>query len=243
MSALLKLLPAAAVGLVAYANSDELAKSLNIITKVQVAATAGIEMQGIAEAVAQEYTSEGTLPVDNFGKFLRENMRERGGKNTRDRTKDVWGTEYKLIVKGEGFEVQSAGPDTKWNTDDDLKYFYSIKELGGPGADVAAGSGQSGSSGKASHSSTANQRRSSPSPAQTPSTQSPEETKRKVVESQMKRAEGGSAQAQYDLGLRYLSGDGVGKDDAKAREWLEKSAEGGNSEAKRKLESLNAGKL
>ncbi|MBI3875696.1 MAG: SEL1-like repeat protein [Verrucomicrobia bacterium] len=59
----------------------------------------------------------------------------------------------------------------------------------------------------------------------------------------MKRAESGSAQAQYDLGLRYLTGDGVEKDDGKAREWLQKSADGGNAQARNKLNSLNAAKL
>lgn len=244
MSALLKLLPAAALGLVAYANSDELAKSLNIITKVQVAATSGIEMQGIAEAVAQEYTSEGTLPVADFGKFLRESMREKGGKNTRDRTRDLWGTEYQLVVKGEGFEVRSAGPDTKWNTGDDLKYFYSLKELGGPGAEAAASAGKS-SPGRNTAGATPRQNQSGTAksaPTNAPPSTMSEETRRRVVEFQTKRAEGGSAQAQYDIGLRYLTGDGVERDETKAREWLQKSADGGNNQAKRKLETLGAAK-
>ena len=240
MSALLKLLPAAALGIVAYLNADDLKKYLDIVGKVQVAATSGIEMQGIAEAVAMEFTNEGTLPLDNFGQFLKDNLREKGGKNTRDRTKDMWGTEYKLILKGEGFEVQSAGPDKAWKTEDDLNYFYSLKELGGAGtAAEAASKSKSGASAQPAASSV---RRPAETAVSAVPTQSAEETRRKVVESQMRRATNGSAQAQYDLGLRYLSGDGVDKDEAKGREWLEKSAQGGNKEAERKLQTLGAAK-
>lgn len=240
MSALLKLLPAAALGLVAYLNADDLKKYLDIVGKVQVAATSGIEMQGIAEAVAMEFTNEGTLPLDNFGQFLKDNLREKGGKNTRDRTKDMWGTEYKLILKGEGFEVQSAGPDKAWKTEDDLNYFYSLKELGGAG--TAAEAAAKSKSGASPQPAAASARRPAEAAVSALPTQSAEETRRKVVESQMRRATNGSAQAQYDLGLRYLSGDGVDKDEAKGREWLEKSAQGGNKEAARKLQTLGAAK-
>ena len=241
MSAMLKLLPAAALGLVAYLNADDMKKYLDIVGKVQVAATEGIEMQGIAEAVAAEYTSEGTLPLDNFGQFLKENMREKGGKDTRDRSKDLWGTDYRLNVKGEGFEVKSAGPDKTWSTSDDLNYYYSLKEIGGAGA-AAAAAAKSGQSASSPAASTAAAKSTATKSASTLPTQSAEETKRKVVESQMSRAAAGSAQAQLDLGLRYLEGDGVEKDEAKGRDWLIKSAQGGNGEAERKLKTLGVAK-
>lgn len=40
-------------------------------------------------------------------------------------------------------------------------------------------------------------------------TQAPDETARKLLEFQERRAEEGSAAAQYDLGMRYLKGEGV----------------------------------
>lgn len=66
-----------------------------------------------------------------------------------------------------------------------------------------------------------------------------EETVRKTVEFQKKRAEEGSSVAQYDLGLRYLKGDGVEKDEEAGRKWLEKSAKDGNTQASKKLKELN----
>lgn len=46
-----------------------------------------------------------------------------------------------------------------------------------------------------------------------------------------KRAEGGDVIAQYDLGTRYLKGDGVKQDDAAAFEWIRRAAEKNNAEA------------
>lgn len=65
-----------------------------------------------------------------------------------------------------------------------------------------------------------------------------EETVRKTVEFQKKRAEDGSTTAQYDLGMRYLTGDGVEKDPETARRWLEAAAKAGHSQAAKKLEEL-----
>lgn len=65
-----------------------------------------------------------------------------------------------------------------------------------------------------------------------------EERERKVVEFQKKRAAEGSAVFQYDLGIRYLNGQGVEKDEVLAREWLAKSAAQGHLPAQRKLREL-----
>src|SRR6059036_47182 len=48
-----------------------------------------------------------------------------------------------------------------------------------------------------------------------------QETLKKTIEFEKKNAEKGSAWAQYSLGLRHLTGDGVEKDEAAARKWLE----------------------
>ena len=66
------------------------------------------------------------------------------------------------------------------------------------------------------------------------------EAAKKAVESQMKRAEAGSSGAQYDLGVRYLKGDGVEKDPSLARKWLSASAKQDNTSAQRKLAELDA---
>ncbi len=66
-----------------------------------------------------------------------------------------------------------------------------------------------------------------------------EEAARKAVEFQKKRAEEGSESAQYELGVRYLKGDGVVKDEATGRKWLAQSAKNGYGPATRKLEELD----
>ena len=47
----------------------------------------------------------------------------------------------------------------------------------------------------------------------------------KTIEFQKKRAEGGAPTAQYDLGIRYLNGDGVEQNAELAQKWLQALAE------------------
>jgi len=65
-----------------------------------------------------------------------------------------------------------------------------------------------------------------------------DEALRKTVEFQKKRAEEGFESAQYELGVRYLKGDGVEKDEAMGRKWLQESAKNGYGAAAQKLEEL-----
>jgi TPR repeat protein len=58
----------------------------------------------------------------------------------------------------------------------------------------------------------------------------------KVLKFQQDQAANGSPSAQYDLGMRYLRGDGVEKDETLARQWLEKSAAQDNAQAKAALQ-------
>ncbi|MEO7676533.1 MAG: SEL1-like repeat protein [Verrucomicrobiota bacterium] len=74
----------------------------------------------------------------------------------------------------------------------------------------------------------------------------PEKTKeqkaemvRKTVEFQKKRAEAGAPTAQYDLALRYLTGNGVEKDPKLGRKWLETAATNGSNQAVKKLSELD----
>jgi len=65
-----------------------------------------------------------------------------------------------------------------------------------------------------------------------------QENVRKTIEFQKKRAAEGSPSAQYELGLRYLLGDGVDKDETAGMKLLEQSAAQDYTLAKRKLEEL-----
>lgn len=63
-------------------------------------------------------------------------------------------------------------------------------------------------------------------------------TDKKRLEFQTKKAEAGADYAQYDLGIRYLNGDGVEKNVDTGKKWLEKAAKNGHSGAKKKLQEL-----
>ena len=65
-----------------------------------------------------------------------------------------------------------------------------------------------------------------------------QETLRKTIEFQKKRAAEGSPSAQYELGLRYLEGDGVEKDEPAGMQLLQESAKQDYTLAKKKLEEL-----
>jgi hypothetical protein len=268
VSVLLKILPLAAAAGVVSMNSDALKKSLGVIGKVQVAATSGVEMQGIAEALARDFVEDRDLPIENFGGWLKENLRQKDGKETRDKSKDPWGTEYRLDVDAakNGFSVHSAGPDKAWKSDDDLNYFYSLTGIDGKNAispelaararaqaarqgtsaSMSAGAGTGGSrtgtnSGPRTTKASTGKLASTPAPK--PS-QSAEETTRKVIESQTRRAQGGDAQAAFDLAIRYITEDGVFKDYAQAKTLLEQAVKNADSQtlrdkAQTQLDNLN----
>lgn len=234
-----RILPILAVGVAVYLGKDAFKDNLNVVGKVQNAATSGIEVDAIADIVMTEFLENTHLPVEDFGKFLRENSQVgKGGKEGRDRTKDPWGTPYRLKVVRYGYEVLCAGPDAKWDTPDDVKAARSLKEVPGglavtPEAyekktATAANPGKPVVSAKLANGSL---------PRQTA-----EETERKVLEFHIRQAEAGSARYQYELGLRYLEGRGVEQDPVKGREWLEKAAAGGNADAVLKIKALEAGK-
>ena len=53
-----------------------------------------------------------------------------------------------------------------------------------------------------------------------------------------RRADEGSDDAQYQLGVRYLTGKGTAKNEKLGREWLGKAAKQGHSQASKKLAEL-----
>lgn len=61
----------------------------------------------------------------------------------------------------------------------------------------------------------------------------------RVVALTKERAEKGRSAAQFALGMRYLSGDGVPANPKLGREWIEKSAKQGETDAVKKLKELD----
>ncbi len=66
--------------------------------------------------------------------------------------------------------------------------------------------------------------------------------KANVVKINQQRADKGDADAQFRMGELYRDGDGVPKDDVRAREFFGKAASQGNKDAARALEKMNASK-
>ena len=259
MSVLLKILPLAAAAGVAVMNGDALKKSLDVVDKVRSAATSGVEMQGIAEALARDFVDDKNLPVEDFGGWLKENMRQKDGRETRDKSKDPWGTEYRLTVDvpKNGFSVLSAGPDTNWKSEDDLNYFYSLTGIEGKNAistelakraqsqaskqGVSTAAGTSGST-KSSAPGTSSKKAVATSPPKP--AQSAEERLSNTIEFRKKRAATGEAQASFDLAINYFTGEGVEKDYVEAKRLLEQAEKNASTEtlrekAKIHLENLN----
>lgn len=65
-----------------------------------------------------------------------------------------------------------------------------------------------------------------------------EEQEAKLIAFQKKNAADGLPSAQFDLGMRFLAGNGLEKNQATARKWLEAAARQGHTQAIRKLEEL-----
>ena len=259
MSVLLKILPLAAAAGVAVMNGDALKKSLDVVDKVRSAATSGVEMQGIAEALARDFVDDKNLPVEDFGGWLKENMRQKDGRETRDKSKDPWGTEYRLTVDvpKNGFSVLSAGPDKNWKSEDDLNFFYSLTGIEGKNAistelakraqsqaskqGVSTAAGTSGST-KSSAPGTSSKKAVATSPPKP--AQSAEERLSNTIEFRKKRAATGEAQASFDLAINYFTGEGVEKDYVEAKRLLEQAEKNAGTEtlrekAKIHLENLN----
>lgn len=65
-----------------------------------------------------------------------------------------------------------------------------------------------------------------------------QKTESNLIKYHRQRAEAGSDNAQYELGMRYLTGAGVPKDEKIGRDWIDKAAKGGNAKAVKKLQEL-----
>jgi hypothetical protein len=239
---LLKVMPLAALGAVGYGGFQALDRNADLLSEVKVLATQNMEMRGIADTVAMEYTENEVLPLSNFSAFLVENLREAKGTGKRDRSRDLWDTPYELWTASGGFEIRSAGPDATWDTDDDLKLFYDLHGLADkplPPAGLSSNPGRLSPRALAQANPPATAGPSSGlRPASSRPAQDQEALDRRILESQQRRAADGLPSSQFDLGLRYLTGNGVEQNPELAREWIEKAAEAGHRPAIIKLEEL-----
>lgn len=131
---LFRLLPLAALGYVCSANSGVLKKnlrafeqSMDILGAVQTTASS-VEMSEIARAVRMYHLESNTLPLDHFEAFLKEHMTQASGKRTRDPSRDLWNTPFRIAKTRDGFKILSAGPDKKWGTADDVSSAHALSD-------------------------------------------------------------------------------------------------------------------
>lgn len=61
----------------------------------------------------------------------------------------------------------------------------------------------------------------------------------RIINFQRQNAISGNRSAQYDLGMRYLKGDGLEQDLKEARHWLQLAAKNGHTRAKKQLAQLD----
>ena len=121
----LKLVTLAAVGWILFVNRSQFVASIPALERLASKIEAKLEIHRIASLVQRHYAQTGQLPTQNLGDAIRKHLVIRRQK---DPTKDQWGTGYRLIPDTQGFYVVSAGPDTVWETGDDLSSHYSLPQ-------------------------------------------------------------------------------------------------------------------
>ena len=235
---LMKLLPIAALGVAGAVGVSAMKDGSNVVDKFQIAAIQNVELNGIAQAVAQDYTESNQLPIDTFAEFLRSNMRTASGKPPkRDPSIDPWETPYKLEQIHNGFQVLCAGPDKTWDTDDDMVHPY---DLSGISDTPPQGTPNRKNITAAQQANARPQSRQTPRAANQPRRPrtSDKETEQRVIAFQKRQADKGSARAQFALAERYLFGEGVQYDHETGMEWLRKAADNGSKKARDKLATM-----
>ena len=127
LTALAKLLPImTVVGGAAASSPNVKAQIAKIMEATKVVATQQ-EVSDIAKMIYLD-TAEGTHPKpEEFATYLRANMRRANG-TKRDNSTDQWGRPYKLAYNKPRRElsVTSAGPDSEFETADDIRGSYPI---------------------------------------------------------------------------------------------------------------------
>ncbi len=115
---------------VIYTNVHFLDTTIGLLDSVFTETATKMEMYRLAGIVRKYYAREGQLPATGgLARLIAVQL------NTRDREtigsviKDTWGNSYRMKVKDRGFTLYSAGPDERWGTADDLKYYQTLADV------------------------------------------------------------------------------------------------------------------
>lgn len=132
MRSILQMMVVSAIIGAGYANMDVVKSTLGVVEQVQIDTTGKIEIKNIGRSILMYYISNDEVPKpEEFSEWLRENMITVQEGTGRDPAEDVWGTPFKLVIKRKkGVKITSAGPDTLFDTEDDITHFQTLEQYG-----------------------------------------------------------------------------------------------------------------
>lgn len=127
VTAISKLIPVVTLAGGAAASSPKIqAQIAKVVATTQVIATQH-EVSEISKLVYLDSIDGQHPKPEQFADYLRKNMRMRDG-IARDTSKDQWGQPYRLVYNKQRRQliVSSAGPDTRYDTSDDIQGSYPM---------------------------------------------------------------------------------------------------------------------
>ena len=116
---------------VAYATVRMMGSAADAILNANREVEIKAEMRNIANAVKMEYMDTSHLPKYP-AECYRNALKAEGRQIPANTGKDPWGKWYIVVVsrKRGGFYLCSSGPDGRWKTQDDIKFFQTLMDIG-----------------------------------------------------------------------------------------------------------------
>ena len=105
------------------------------------------EMYRVGNIVADYCRAERVFPRSNLKLVLKKRIPDVTDRLLAGMACDTWGTAYRLKKHKQGFYVLSAGPDKKWSTGDDIRYYCSLASSWHESSGSGTGQASSGSGG------------------------------------------------------------------------------------------------
>jgi len=112
---LAKLIPLAIIGILGIKGFSLAKDQFAFLSDYTKISTTQHEISNIKKLIMLEVASEGVMP-QNWEEIIRSQVNAKG----RDPIVDIWGNYYNVWEDGEMFTVGSAGPDSSFNTEDDI---------------------------------------------------------------------------------------------------------------------------
>lgn len=114
-----KLLPLAVMAAIAWHSTGAVKNRIDDFALAQQTIVAQTEIQEILRIAQLNQTSESSAEFKNFRGYIRNHIKRVVA--TSDPSIDPWGRPYRHTFQRGILTVKSAGPDTRWGTDDDIE--------------------------------------------------------------------------------------------------------------------------